>query len=203
LRSEAEEAKMPTTAIVASIVAGYLVNETLFLLHRTPEQPKAGLLPSQKLIYLLKPYRLDIYTLPANPHCLAHEVWEPILTLPQSPQTLTTQDLLTLLEAQDGTLELDFDLLTEVICVECGAKEEIFRPLEKCPASLSLCPACGKSTRQPETITWLDSASEFAALPLARLGVPEYGVLRIKSATGEQFVQLSGVYTAALSARVK
>lgn len=191
LRSDVEEAKMPTTAVVASVVAGYLVNEALFLLHRTPEKPKEGLEPSQKLVFLLKPYRLDVYGLPRDPNCLAHEIWEPLVPVPFTPQQATAQALFTFLGATEGVLELDFDLLTRFTCLECGATEEIMRPLEKSPARLSHCPQCGTQARQPETLNWLDKDSEYASRPLSELGIPPLAVLRVKHEGKETFVQLS------------
>ncbi len=194
LRSDTEEAKMPTTAVVASVVAGYLVNEALFLLHRATEEPKEGLEPSQKLVFLLKPYRLDVYRLPRDPNCLAHERWEPLTIMPFSPQQITAKAVFEYLGMPEGILELDFDLLTHLTCLECGAVEEVLRPLEKSSSRLSLCPQCGTKARQPETICWIDKDSEIAMRPLSDLGIPEYAVLRVKQGGEETFAQLSGEY---------
>lgn len=85
LRADVEEAKQPTTAVVASIVAGYMVNEAVALLHADSENSKTGLEFGQKMILLLKPYRFDIYGLPTDPNCLAHDYWESVEILPSHP----------------------------------------------------------------------------------------------------------------------
>ncbi len=194
LRADVEEAKQPTTAVVASIVAGYMVNEAVALLHTDAESPKTGLEFGQKMILLLKPYRFDIYGLPVDSNCLAHDRWEPIETIPLSPSALTTAQLLEHLEEPTGTLELGFDLLTVMRCVECGAEERLLQPLEKTGVEESECPLCRKRSRYPETTTWIDNESEWAQTLLSELGVSDYQIVCVKGESGVRYVQLTGIF---------
>lgn len=194
LQNDLPEPKMPTTATVASIAAGYLVNEALFLLHSEGGAAKSGLAFGQQLYLMLKPYRLHVADLPINAACLAHDRWEPIETLTRSPAALTVRDLLHSAGAPDGIVELGFDLLTEMRCLQCGQRETVLRPVEKCRVALSHCPACGTARRRPETVSWLDASSDLAQRPLAALGVPDHQILAIKGAQGRRYVQLTGEY---------
>ncbi len=194
LRSEETERKVPTTAVVASIVAGYLVNETLLHLHSRPSVAREGLAFGQKLYLSLKPYHFGVYDLPQNPDCLAHETWEPIQVIEQSKEYVTPRLVLKQAGEPDSVLELGFDLLAEMRCVECGAAETILRPVEQSSQELTHCPACGADARQPETVTWLDAASPFADQPLGSLGIPEYGIVGVKSEEARTFWQLTGPF---------
>jgi len=195
LRTDLPEDTAPTTATVASIVAGYLVHELLLLLHAGEGAPKEGLAFSQKLYLTLKPYACYAYDLPANPECLAHEVWEPVEIASLAPQRATVVDLLQYLGEPEGVVELGYELLTEMHCLECDEREAIFRPVEKCGLELTRCTRCGTATRRPETLRWLDAGSEFADKTLAALGVADYQIVAIKSDAERRYVQLTGEYT--------
>lgn len=195
LRADVEEAKQPTTAVVASIVAGYMVNEAVALLHADSENSKTGLEFGQKMILLLKPYRFDIYGLPTDPNCLAHDYWESVEILPLSPSVLTTAQLLEQIGEPTGTLELGFDLLTVMRCVECGVEEQVFQPLEKTGVEESECPHCRKRSRYPETVTWIDSESEWAQTLLSQFGVPDCQIVCVKGKNGTRYIQLTGTFS--------
>jgi hypothetical protein len=205
MRADLPENKMPTTATVASIAAGYLVNEALLLLHAqdkgkgereegevAPEHPhpKEGLNFGQKLYLMFKPYSFHLLDLPADNGCYAHERYLPVEALPYHPSDLTVLELLQQVELLDGVLELGYDLLTEVRCVQCGRSETIMRPLERCPESLGRCPDCNALTRQPETISWVDAESPLANRVLAELGIPDYQILAVKGTDETRYVQL-------------
>jgi molybdopterin/thiamine biosynthesis adenylyltransferase len=192
LRADEDEQKMPTTAVVASTVAALLVNEALLLLHTTAPAQKEGLEFSQKLYLTLKPYHLGVYDLPQNEDCLAHEVWEPIEVIEQSLGVATPRLLLEWAGEPGGTVELGFDLLTEMRCVECGAAETVLQPLERCGLEWTYCPICRTRSRQPEAVNWLDAEGPYADVPLGRLGLPEKAVVCIRGEETRRFVQMVG-----------
>jgi len=194
LRSEATERKFPTTATVASIAAGIQVHEALLALHTVSNSTKPGMAFGQKLTLMLRPYRLQVLDMPANAQCLAHERWEPIEVLACGPRELSALDLLERAGLPNGAVELGFDLLTEMRCLQCGRAEPVLRPVEKCPRALTHCPECDTESRRPETLSWLDAASHLARRPLADLGIPEYQVLAIHDGEGRRYFQLSGEY---------
>ena len=197
LRSTVEERKMPTTAVVASLVAGFLINEALFILHALSPDEKEGLAFSQKLSLILKPYQFGVYDVPANGACLAHDRWDNIEVLPGSPRDITAAQLLAHTGMREGVLEIGYDLLTEMVCVACGARESVLLPVETCGEQRTLCPYCLTESRQPETISWIDRDSPYAEMPLAALGIPDYQVLAIKESEKRRFLQLSGEYRVA------
>ena len=194
LRADIPEDKMPTTATVAAIVAGYMVHELLLLLHASDAAKKEGLAFSQKLYLTLRPYGFYVQDLPANPECLAHETWAPVEILTQGPQELTAADLLKAPGGAESVLELGYDLLTEMRCRQCGEREEILRPLERCGLEQTHCVRCGAPTRRPETLNWLDVGSDYADRPLSDLGVADYQIVAIKSDAGRRYLQLTGAY---------
>jgi molybdopterin/thiamine biosynthesis adenylyltransferase len=192
LRAEDVEEKMPTTAVVASLVAAYLVNEALLLLHAEDAAHKEGLECAQKLYLTLKPYHFGVYDLPENSACLAHETWEPIEGIEQSKELATPRILLDFAGEPNGSVELGFDLLTAMRCMECGALETVLQPLERCGMEWTLCPHCRTRSRQPEAVNWLDATGPYADVPLALMGVPEGAVLGIQGAGARRFLQLQG-----------
>lgn len=194
LRSSAEEAPMPTTAIMASLVAGYLVQEALYLLHSDLTAEKEGLRFGQKLTIQTKPYELAVYNLPVNPDCLAHEVWHPIELVDHFLDTTTARALLYQAGQPEGVVELGFDLLTEMRCISCGRREAIFRPLDRCSDNLTYCSSCGCESRHPEMVNWLDAESEGADIPLPDIGFPPHSVICVKSEQGRRYFQLGGEF---------
>ena len=192
LRADEAEQKMPTTAVVASAVAALLVNEALLLLHAATPAQKEGLAPGQKLYLTLKPYHFGVYDLPESHECLAHEAWEPIERVEQSIEIATPRLLLEWASEPCGTVELGFDLLTRMQCVECGASETVLRPLERCGIEWTFCPNCKSHSRQPEVASWLDAEGSYADVPLARMGVPAGAVVAIQGEETRRFVQTAG-----------
>jgi len=192
LRSVAPESKMPTTAVMASIAAAYLVQEALFLLHSVGSPEKEGLHYSEKITVNIKPYDTAVYSLPRNAECIAHEVFEPVETRVETPAQASVRDLLNWAGAPDGVVELGFDLLLEMNCCACGAGEAIRRPLEQCGDSLVRCPGCGRETRWPETLNWLGAEDPLSRLPLAELGVPDYAILSVRDGELRRYIQIGG-----------
>lgn len=120
LHSDLPENAVPTTATVASLTAALAVNEALLLLHgrktlselkeqsqentlennseekQLSEVPFFGLDFSQKLYITVAPYGMQTADLPLNPHCLAHDRWQPVTVLPQRASEITAAQLLRL-----------------------------------------------------------------------------------------------------------
>ena len=61
--------------------------------------------------------------------------------------------------SQDAcTLELDRDLVTELVCADCGTSEPVFRARQVVGMKQAACVKCGK-TRRPTLIHAVDSGS--------------------------------------------
>ena len=156
--------------------------------------PNTGLSFSQKLYLTVAPYGLQTVTLPRNVECLAHELWEPVRVLEAGAAELSAAELLTQAGMPEAVVELGFDLLTEMQCLNCGQSETILQPVETCSLALNHCPNCDTPSRQPQTVSWLDKDSEWARYSLAALRIPEHQILAIKQGDTRQYVQISGGY---------
>ena len=214
LHSDLPENAVPTTATVASLAAAFAVNEALLLLHGRKEEMREvvrergkennadtpSLLPSsplsltfgQKLFLSVAPYGLHTVGLPYSGACLAHERYAPVEVVEQGAGDITPIQLLTQAGMREGIMELGFDLLTRMRCLECGREEEILKPLEACSLALNYCADCSAPTRQPEAATWLGVDSPYANRTLADLGIPEHQILTLKDEAGRHYVQISG-----------
>lgn len=190
LRSGVASEIAPTTAVIASLAAVYIVNETL----RTLQRPRSDVgLFGRRISVSLAPYSVESVRLARDPACLAHEFWHPVEVLPEAPTDIDVRALLTRLGEPQDLVELPHELLVSLTCARCGSTEPILLPVERCGKTLERCDACGADTRSAETVCWLDGAGELSNHSLAELGVPRYAVLAVKD--GERrFVQLGGEY---------
>ena len=192
LRSSVPEAKAPTTAVVASLAAGYLVQEALTLLHAGKSSEKEGLEYSQKITINLKPYETAQYVLQVNADCMAHEALEPVEICSEPPGDVTVKNLLDWAGSPAGVVELGFDLIAEMCCADCGASEPCRLPLGRCAEERMLCPACGSDSRSAETVSWLDASHPLAQIPLADLCIPEHQIVCVKDERNRRYYQLGG-----------
>ena len=154
----------------------------------------SGLSFSQKLYLTIAPYGLQTVTLPRNVECLAHELWEPVTVLEAGAAELGVAELLAQAGMPTGVVELGFDLLTEMQCLNCGQSETVLQPVETCSLALNHCPHCDMPSRQPQTVNWLDSDSEWAHHSLAALRIPEHQIVAIKQGDTRRYIQISGGY---------
>ena len=77
-----------------------------------------------------------------------------------------------------------------MICVSCGASEEILRPLEKSGVALTRCVACDAETRRPEVVSSIDICSPYVDRTLAELGIPDGQVISLAGDTIRRYLQL-------------
>jgi molybdopterin/thiamine biosynthesis adenylyltransferase len=192
LRAVGSDAPAPATAVAASIAAAYLVQEALHIIHAEDGSPKEGLGYGEKLTVNLKPYDTRVYKQAANPDCLAHETMTPIVVLHETPRDVAAVDLLARSGGADAALELGYDLLVEMRCAICDTAEPVLQPLERAAERLTHCARCGRDSRRPETVSWIDGGHALAGVALADLGVPDHQVLCVKSGNERVYYQLGG-----------
>ena len=171
------ETKVPTTAITTSIIASLQVQEALYILN---DVENAGLKPGERLSVFLKPYRLFVDRLPLNPDCLAHT------TLPKSIPKLNKKSReqpihqmvkeMGLEGAKVKALKLPFEIVHRFTCPHCGENETVMKPKEKVFHDEAICPKCHEM-REVETLDEIALSSDFAALSLKELKVPEREIL--------------------------
>ncbi len=187
LKNVTTEDPVPTTAPIASITAGYMVQQALAVLH---SEHSASV--ESKAIYLtFDPPELGVQLLSKNPNCLAHEFWEDIQMYPQSASKTTPRSLLAAFGLESGSVELGFDLLRLMRCLSCGDSEQVMLPLERCDTTITTCPHCGSDSRVSETLHQINSESGLFDTPLSVLCIPEYQVLEV-SADSAIHVQITG-----------
>lgn len=179
LKTVAPQSPTPTTAIPASLVGAFLVNEAVNLLQATNSNAKIGLQYGQRLWIQTAPYELSVQTHLEAPGCYAHEVWEPIEAMNLDTETATIKSLLAQTGISDAHVELGFDLLCGLQCIACGHYERILQPLAAVEEALTYCPLCKSETRRPIAIGSIDVASEYAEIPLRALGIPPHPILTV------------------------
>jgi adenylyltransferase/sulfurtransferase len=192
LQTNLPDAKMPTTAVMASLAAAYLAQEALCLLHSNGGPEKEGLSFSEKITVSVKPYETRTYTLQRNPECLAHEVCGPICMRTESAADTSALDMLAWAGCPNGVVELGFDLIVELVCVECSHREPYVRPLDSGDETLLYCAKCRRDSRHPETLSWLDAEHPLSRVPLAELCIPDHAVLAVKENDDRTYFQLGG-----------
>ena len=91
----------------------------------------------------------------------------------------------------EGVVELGFDLLTTMRCLNCERQEEIGKPLETCSLALNYCPHCGTASRQPETVSWLDTPA-ICRSASHEFGIPNHQIMAMKDDNKRRYMQISG-----------
>ncbi len=185
---------VPTTATVASIVAGYMVNEALLTIHCSDASlsTKPGLEPGQKLLVSLDPYETRTANLTRNSQCIAHEEWSPVILTKSSPSDVSAADIVAQYGEPDDVVELGYDLLTSMTCVSCGSSEIIYMPIEKSDELLTICQDCKSPTRQPAAVSWIDPSSNLGIVSLIELKIVSQQVLALNGSKGRRYFQLTG-----------
>ena len=131
------KAKVATTPTISSVIAGIEVQEAVKLLHGMPTLAGSGFV-FEGLNHTS--YKVD-YT--ANPDCMSHFTFESVAELPQKSSEWTLEDLRQRgakeLGAQDVVVEFSRDIVHELQCPKCGAREEIFAPVGSIRYEQGLC----------------------------------------------------------------
>ncbi len=175
LRTVTPEDPVPTTAPIASITAGYMVQQALASLHSS----STTAFDASKIYLTFDPPGMSVQMLNPNPNCMAHENWSEIKLHPFSATNSTPGSLMRAFGIEKGVLELGFDLLTEIRCLKCGKDEKIMQPNELCSSTLIYCPHCSSASRIAITIHQIEAASEFFETSLSFLCIPDYQILEL------------------------
>jgi len=176
-REDILEGRVPTAPTISSIIAGMQTQEALKVIHGIPVAAGKAM--------IFNGFANTLYTTayPYKEDCLSHETYPEPTELPMG-NSASAEDLFAAVRApgsQDAcTLELDRDLVTELVCADCGTSEPVFRARQVVGMKQAACPKCGK-TRRPTLIHAVDSGSPIARRSLAELGVPPYDVVRVRS----------------------
>lgn len=182
---------VPTTAVVASLVAALAVDDAVRLLH----DPTGGMgLPAgHRLSALLDARRQFEDELPVDPGCAAHaDPPVPAGRLREGASGLTPASLAAAAGLPNGTVDLGFDLVETFACDRCGAVDPVCRPAALVFDDESACPACG-AERVPAIGSAVSASSPGWERPLAALGVADRDALRVAGDGSERWIELGGI----------
>src|SRR5216683_2236475 len=111
----------------------------------------------------------------ANPDCMSHFTYESVTELARKSSDWTLEDLrrrgVEDLDAPDVVVEFTRDIVRELECPACGAKEEIFAPVGSIKYEQGRCPRDGEM-RVVKTIHSYDGSEDFGKRSLDKLGLP-------------------------------
>lgn len=162
--------RVPTTPTIASIIAGWQVQEFLKLFHRLPSEASTAIVFHGMTNHV---YRTR---LPRREECLSHDPWPSALDLSGVHSQSTVAQLAASLEQQLGIrpqrLNLLRELVTHLSCSPCGVSQNLCQLRAETPANTALCPQCGQMMT-PSFLNQIEfSAPDFLNHTLAELGIP-------------------------------
>lgn len=187
-RDEILEGKVPTAPTIASMMAALEVQEALKLIHDLPVAAGSAMVFNGVANQFYKTQ------LPFREDCLSHETYPAPVELSLGHGNTAAE----LFEAArphvgDGpaSLALERDLVIAIDCPKCGWRSEVYRPRTRVRLTEATCPTC-RSQGRPEIASAVDADSPLAQLPLAKLGIPAYDIVRIDGEEGSGFFLLAG-----------
>ena len=195
LREANTEGKVATTPTISSVIAGIEVQEAVKLLHGMPTLAGSGFV-FEGLNHTS--YKVE-YT--ANPDCMSHFTYESVTELARKSSDWTLEDLrrrgVEDLDAPDVVVEFTRDIVRELECPACGAKEEIFAPVGSIKYEQGRCPRDGEM-RVVKTIHSYDGSEDFGKRSLDKLGLPLFDVFTVRTAENEKAYLMAGDRSAVL-----
>lgn len=192
LLKSVRDRKVPTTAIMASVVGAIQVQQAVAYLHNLPaHQRLVG--PGEKLVIFLRPYHTFVVQLPSDAQCCAHERIGEVIKIAGSPQIWTAADVFRVL-ADKGcapvSLKLPYELAIGLKCPKCGV-DEVIIPLKRLSITQGRCPYC-KEGRLPVCTSEITAGDQLATRRLCELGVPARAILEVTTSASQVFVELAG-----------
>ena len=195
LREANTEGKVATTPTISSVIAGIEVQEAVKLLHGMPTLAGSGFV-FEGLNHTS--YKVE-YT--ANPDCMSHFTYESVTELARKSSEWTLEDLrrrgVEDLDAPDVVVEFTRDIVRELECPACGAKEEVFAPVGSIQYEQGRCPRDGEM-RVVKTIHSYDGSEDFGKRSLDKLGLPLFDVFTVRTAENEKAYLMAGDRSAVL-----
>lgn len=187
-RDEILEGKVPTAPTIASMMAALEVQEALKLIHGLPVAAGSAM--------VFNGVTNQFYTtkLPFRPDCLSHETYPEPTELDLSHRDTVAQLFQAaepVLGAGPMSLALERDLVVAVDCPKCGWRVDILRPRTKVRLAEATCPNCHAQGRA-EVVNAIDGDSPLVKLPLAKVGIPPYDIVRMDGDSGSEFFLLAG-----------
>jgi len=186
-RDQIMEGKVPTAPTIASMMGALEVQEALKLIHGLPVAAGSA------LVFNGVTNQFYSTQLPHRPDCLSHETYPAAEPLAIGHEATAAQLFDLARPNLEGplTLVLERDLITTIECPQCHTSRDIFRPRSTVAQGEADCPRC-QTPGRPVLIAAVEDGAREAGLPLARLGIPAYDIVRVEGATGSGFFLLAG-----------
>jgi len=186
-REEIMEGKVPTAPTIASMMAALEVQEALKIIHGMPVAAGSA------LVFNGVTNQFYSTRLPFRDDCLSHETYPEPVELPLDSGQPVSALFNEARRRLSGPLSLvlDRDLVVAFDCPRCGWHQAVGRPRSRVKQTEAVCPTCQELAR-PETLSALAEDSPLASLPLARLGIPPYDIVRVEGEDETGFFLLAG-----------
>jgi molybdopterin/thiamine biosynthesis adenylyltransferase len=189
LREANTEGKIATTPTISSVIAAIEVQEAVKLLHGMPTLAGSGFV-FEGLNHTS--YKVGYTT---NPDCMSHFTLESVTELPRRSSEWTLEELRQRGAEDLGTaevvVEFSRDVVQELECPECGAKEEVFAPVGSIRYEEGRCPRDGQM-RVVKAIHSYSGKEDFGKRTLDKLGLPRFDVFTVRSAEAERAYLIAG-----------
>jgi adenylyltransferase/sulfurtransferase len=188
-RDEMLEGKTPTTPTIASIIGGIQVQEAIKLLHGLPVLAGRG--------FVFEGLRHSSYvtTYTENPDCMSHFTFGECIEFPGKSATTTLTELHEFakqrLGAAEVTVEFSRDVIHQLLCPRCGAKEDVFAPIGTVSAAQGRCPADG-AMREVVAIHNFTGSESFGTRTLSELGLPSFDLFVARTKNREVSLLIEG-----------
>jgi molybdopterin/thiamine biosynthesis adenylyltransferase/predicted RNA-binding Zn-ribbon protein involved in translation (DUF1610 family) len=182
------QGKVPTTPTSASIVAAFQSQEALKLIHDMEVVPGTAM--------LINGLTNDVYNTeyPVKEDCLSHNRLEPIVALPDVTVATTLGTLLDIARERLGSeavLEFDGEVVTSMVCNDCGDVEPVFKKMARLYENMARCPSCGG--RREMTLTHRIAGDEpYLGRTLGEFDVPPLSIIRARNGTAREYLEMTG-----------
>jgi len=132
---------------------------------------------------------------------MSHFTFAEVTALQQKSSELALEELRRIglkdLNASDGIVEFSRDIIYQLECPECGAKEERFAPVGNVRYEEGRCPADGKM-RVVKTVHSYSGTEDYGKRTLDQLGLPLFDVFSVRTMDAEKVYLIAGDKSAVL-----
>ncbi|MDT8306382.1 MAG: ThiF family adenylyltransferase [Anaerolineae bacterium] len=182
------QGKVPTTPTSASIVAAFQSQEALKLIHEMEVTPGTAL--------LINGLTNDVYNTeyPLKEACLSHNRLEPIVALPEVSVETTLGEMLAIARERLGpeaVLEFDGEVVTSMVCNDCGEVEPVFKKMARLYENSARCPSCG-GRREMALTHRIEGDEPYLGRTLAAFDIAPLSIIRARNGDERIYLEMTG-----------
>ena len=127
--------------------------------------------------------------------CMSHSRLDPIVELPEvTAEGTLIRELLEIARKRLGdqtVLEFDNELVTEMVCPNCGLVSPVFKRMASLYDSEFTCPDCGER-REMKLTHRIDGSEEFLDRSLKAVDIPLLGIVQARNGSQREYLELTG-----------